>query len=210
MRRCPRPHRRPPGGLRRPAIAALVAVTLLASAALVPVVAAGCGGSPTGVAHYRSAAYRFSLAVDRRLTEWRSATTASGTAFEVSFVDTRGTIVDGRHLDALTVSVVDTATSPTSAEAAQLSASLPKLGAAMVAKMGPDAQTGTVSAVSLNGLSGVVVPFSVTLSGVRQIGWLYLFADSGRIYALTAAASAAQWTAHRPLFERAIDSFTVG
>jgi hypothetical protein len=189
-----------------PAVAVALALVALAIAA------AGCGGTAGagGVEHYSNAAYRFSLDVDRHLTQWRSATAASGAAFEVSFVDTQGASVGGRHLDALTVSVVDTRTSPTSEEAAQLTASLRTLGAAIVARMGTDAQAGSTSDVSLNGLSGVVVPFGVTVSGVRQVGWLYLLTGGGHIYALSAGASADQWGAHRPLFERAVDSFKVG
>ena len=57
--------------------------------------------------------------------------------------------------------------------------------------------------MSLNGLSGVVVPFSVTVSGVRQVGWLYLLTAGGHIYALTAGATADHWDVDRPLFERA-------
>ena len=205
--------RRRPADSRRlvrplfPALAAVLALVVLPTA----VTASGCGGRTTvGVAHYANARYRFSLDVDRRLTEWRTATTASGAAFEVSFVDAAVTAAGGRHPDALTVSVVDTGTNPSSEEAAQLAASLRTLGAAMVTRMGADALAGTVTDVSLNGLSGVVVPFGVTTAGVRQVGWLYLLAAGGRVYALTAAATADQWETYRPLFTSAIDSFRVG
>ena len=196
-----------------PAVVVVLALTVLATlAALAAVVAAGCGGggTATGVEHYANAEYRFSLDVDRRLTQWRTATAASGAAFEVSFVDAAVTAAGGRHPDALTVSVVDTGTTPTSEEAAQLAALLAKLAAAMVARMGPDAQAGTVSNVTLNGRSGVVVPFAATVAGVRQVGWLYLLVAGGHIYALTAAATADQWDTYQPLFTSAIDSFRVG
>ncbi|MGZ4198973.1 MAG: hypothetical protein ACXVP1_02175, partial [Thermoleophilia bacterium] len=62
----------------------------------------------------------------------------------------------------------------------------------------------------LNGLSGVVVPYGVTIAGVPQVGWLYLLTGGGHIYALSAGATAAQWDAHRPLFERALNSFRAG
>jgi hypothetical protein len=199
---------------QRPRLAALAVVALGAVAALA-VAAAGCGvGSQataqSGVAHYANAGFHFSLDVDRRLTEWRSATAASGAAFEVAFVDAAGARAGGRHLDALTVSVVDTGTSPTSAEAAQLTASLRTLGATMVAKMGSDAQTGDPSQVTVNSHAGVVVPFGVTVSGQRLVGWLYLFAAGGHIYALTASARSDHWSADSPLFVRAIDSFRIG
>jgi hypothetical protein len=212
--------RRRPAGARRlagltvpasavvPALVALVALAALA--ALGTAAAAGCGGAASGVEHYANADFRFSLDVDRRLTQWRTATAASGAAFEVSFVAAKGAMVGDRHLDALTISVVDTGTNPTSEQAAQLAASLRTMGAAMVAKMGGDAQAGTVSEVSLNGLSGVVVPFGVSISGVRQVGWLYLLAAGGHIYALAAAATADEWATYRPLFTSAIDSFRVG
>jgi hypothetical protein len=212
VRRCRPAASRPLALPSVPAVAIVVALAALV--ALVGLTTAGCGGggggSDGGAAHYANTTYRFSLDVDRRLTQWRTASAATGAAFEVSFVDTKGTRVGGRYLDALTVSVVDTGTSPTSAEAAQLTALLHTLGAAMVAKMGPDAQAGTVSPVSLNGLSGVVVPFAVTISGVRQVGWLYLLAAGGHIYALTAAASADQWDTCRSLMAGAIDAFRVG
>jgi uncharacterized protein YfiM (DUF2279 family) len=197
---------------RRAALALTLAVVALSAVAAL-VLAAGCGGQAAttrGVDHYANAGFHFSLDVDRRLTEWRSATAASGAAFEVAFVDAAGARAGGRHLDALTVSVVDTGTSPTSAEAAQLTASLRTLGAAMVAKMGSDAQAGDPSQVTVNGHAGVVVPFAVTVSGQRLVGWLYLFAAGGHIYALTASARSDHWSADSPLFVRAIDSFRIG
>lgn len=198
-----------------PALATLCAAAALAAVAALAVATAGCGaGSPattrSGVAHYANAGYHFSLNVDRHLTEWRSATAANGAAFEVAFVDATGARAGGRHLDALTVSVVDTGTSPTSDEAAQLTASLRTLGTAMVAKMGSDAQAGDSSQVTMNGQEGVVVPFGVTVSGQRLIGWLYLFATGGHIYALTASARSDHWSADSPLFVQAIDSFRIG
>ena len=212
MRRCrPADSRRPvsPSVPAGAIVLALAALALLA--ALTALAATGCGGgAPTGgVEHYANADYRFSLDIDRRLTEWRTATAAGGAAFEVSFVDAAVPAAGDRHPDALTVSVVDTGTTPTSQEAAQLTALLAKLGTAMVARMGPDAQAGTVSNVTLNGLSGVVVPFAVTVAGVRQVGWLYLLVAGGHIYALTAAATTDQWDTYRPLFTSAIDSFRV-
>jgi len=61
--------------------------------ALVGLTTAGCGGggggSDGGAAHYANTTYRFSLDVDRRLTQWRTASAATGAAFEVSFVDTK-------------------------------------------------------------------------------------------------------------------------
>ena len=198
----------------RPAAFAL-AVSALAAVAALALAAAGCGAgspatTPCGVAHYANAGYHFSLDVDRHLTEWRSATAANGAAFEVAFVDAAGARAGGRHLDALTVSVVDTGTSPTSDEAAQLTASLRSLGATIVTKMGDDAQAGDSSQVTMNGHTGVVVPFGVTVSGQRLVGWLYLFAAGGHIYALTASARSDHWSADSPLFVRAIDSFRIG
>ena len=190
-----------------------LAVVALGAVAALALAAAGCGGQAAtiqGVDHYTNAGFHFSLDVDRRLTEWRSATAASGAAFEVAFVDAAGARAGGRHLDALTVSVVDTGTSPTSEEAAQLTASLRTLGATMVAKMGSDAQAGDPSQVTVNGHAGVVVPFGVTVSGQRLVGWLYLFAAGGHIYALTASARSDHWSADSPLFVRAIDSFRIG
>ncbi len=188
---------------------------MLCAVAALAVATTGCDdGSPatpqSGVAHYSGAGYHFSLDVDRRLTQWRSATAANGAAFEVAFVDATGARAGGRHLDALTVSVVDTGTSPTTDEAAQLNASLRTLGTTMVTKMGTQAQAGDPSQVTVNGAAGVVVPFGVTISGERLVGWLYLFAAGGHIYALTANARSDHWNADRPLFVRAIDSFKIG
>lgn len=198
-----------------PAVAALCAAVTVCAVAALAVAAAGCdSGSPAtaagGVDHYANTPYHFSLDVDRPFTKWRSATAAGGAAFEVAFVDAAGARAGARHLDALTVSVVDTGTTPTGSEAAQLTASLRTLGAAMVAKMGPDAQAGDSSQVTVNGVAGVVVPFAVTVSGQRLVGWLYLFASGGHIYALTANATTGHWSADSPLFVRAIDSFRIG
>ena len=165
--------------------------------------AAACGG-PAGPLHYTNATYGISIRVDRRLTEWRTA--SAGNAFEVSFVDTAGAIAGGQHLDALTVSLADTGATPPGQQAA-LTSALTSLGTAMVAKLGTDPQVGTVSDVSLNGLSGVVVPYAVTVSGQAIVGWLYLLTAAGHIYALNAGATAASWSTYRPIFARAIASF---
>ena len=178
-------------------------VALALAAALLAVGAGACGG-PAGPLRYHNAAHGISLNVDRRLTEWRTA--SAGGAFEVSFVDTAGTVVNGRHLDALTVSLVDTGATPPGQQAA-LTSALRALGTTMVGKLGTNAQVGTISDVSLNGLSGVVVPYSVTVSGRPVVGWLYLLSGSGHIYALTAGATAASWGTYRPIFYRAIGSF---
>lgn len=204
-RRCRRPTAH-----RRASAAALAAVVALAALALlVGVVAAGCGGSTGGPTHFSNPTYGISLTVDRRLTQWRTATVASGGAFEVSFVDTAGAVAGSRHLDTLTVSLVDTHLSPSGQQAAQVAALLRRLGAAMVAKLGADAQAGAVSDVSLNGLTGVVVPYGVTVAGRAVVGWLYLLTSGGRMYALTAGATVDRWNLDRPLFAHAIGSFRV-
>jgi len=168
---------------------------------------APAGGAPPGSLHYHNATYGVSITVDRRLTAWRTA--SAGGAFEVSFVDAAGAIVNGRHLDALTVSLVDTGATPPGQQAA-LTSALRALGTTMVGKLGTNAQVGTVSDVSLNGLTGVVVPYGVTVSGRPVVGWLYLLSGSGHIYALTAGATAAKWDTYRPIFYRAIGSFRAG
>jgi hypothetical protein len=192
---------------RHGALTALTACLALAAVVAFALMTAGCGGPKGGVAHFSDPTYGISIDVDRRLTQWRTASVASAGAFEVSFVDTSGAIVAGRHLDALTVSLVNTGTSPNTQQAAQLNAALRTLGAAMVAKLGPNARAGAVSDVSLNGLTGVVVPYGVTAGGRPVVGWLYVLASGGRIYVLTAGATADQWNTYRPLFSRAIASF---
>ena len=190
----------------RPRHAALA--TALAGVALAAclVLGAGCGAhAATGPQHYRDATFGVSLTVAGRLPQWRTTTT--GGAFEVSFVDPAGAVAQGRHLDALTLSLVDTGTMPTGAT--QFASALRGLGTAMVAKLGTQAQAGTTSDVALNGLSGVVVPYAATVSGRQVVGWLYLLASSGRIYAITAQATTDRWSFYRPLFSRAIASFRV-
>ena len=52
----------------------------LGAVAALALAAAGCGGQAAtiqGVDHYTNAGFHFSLDVDRRLTEWRSATAAT-------------------------------------------------------------------------------------------------------------------------------------
>jgi hypothetical protein len=211
--RRPRPRRRAsaatddrPAGLRAaraPLAATLAGVALVACLVL----GAGCGaGAAAGPQHYRDATFGVSITVDRRLPQWRTSTT--GGAFEVSFVDPAGAVTQGRHLDALTLSLVDTGALPTGATA--LAAALRSLGTAMVAKLGTQAQAGTTTDVALNGLSGVVVPYAATVAGRQVVGWLYLLASSGRTYAISAQATADRWSFYRPLFTRAIGSFRVG
>ena len=206
-RRTPHAHRARPAARVHGALSALVVCLALAAIVAVGVAAAGCGGPTTGVVHFSDTTYGISMTVDRRLTQWRTASVASAGAFEVSFVDTSGAIVASRHLDALTVSLVDTGTTPSTQQAAQLNASLRTLGAAMVAKLGANARAGAVSDVALNGLTGVVVPYGVTIAGRPVVGWLYVLASGGRIYVLTAGATADRWNSERPLFASAISSF---
>ena len=203
-RRAADAHQGRPG---RGAFAALAVLAVLVGFVAAGVATAGCGERTTGVAHFSDATSGISIDVDRRLTQWRTARVASAGAFEVSFVDDSGAVVAGRHLDALTVSRVDTGTSPSAQQAAQLAASLRALSAAMVTKLGTDARAGAVSDVALNGLTGVVVPYGVTIAGRPVVGWLYLLTSGGRLYALTAGATADRWDSERPLFARAIASF---
>ena len=194
--------------MRWPAPRVLLAASLAALALAACLVAVGgCGGRvATGPQHYTNAVFGVSITVDRRLPQWRATATDAG-AFEVSFVDPTGAVAGGRHLDALTVSLADTGTLPSGSS--QLESALGALGAALVDKLGAQAQAGTVSDVTINGLSGVVVPYAATVSGRAVVGWLYLLASSGRIYALTAQATADRWSFYRPLFTQAIDSFRV-
>jgi hypothetical protein len=208
-RRTPDADRARPAARAHGALVALAVCLALATVVAVGLAAAGCGGHKGGVAQFSDTAYGISIDVDRRLTQWRTASVASAGAFEVSFVDASGAIAGGRHLDALTVSLVDTGTSPSTEQAAQLNASLRALGAAMVAKLGSNARAGAVSDVALNGLTGVVVPYGVTIAGRPVVGWLYVLASGGRIYVLTAGATADRWDTYRPLFARAIASFKV-
>ncbi len=104
------------------------------------------------------------------------------------------------------MSLADTGATPPGQQAA-LTSALTSLGTTMVAKLGTNPQVGTVSDVSLNGLTGVVVPYAVTVSGHPVVGWLYLLTAAGHIYALNAGATAASWSTYRPIFARAIASF---
>ena len=181
---------------------------MLAGAALAACVAlaTGCGAhGATGPQHYTSARFGVSIVVDRRLQQWRTSSAGGGSAFEVAFVDPAGAVAQGRHLDALTLSLVDTGTLPSGTS--QLDSALRDLGTAMVAKLGTQVQAGAVTDVSLNGLSGVVVPYAATVADRQVMGWLYVLASSGHIYAISAQATTDRWNVYRPLFARAIDSF---
>ncbi len=182
-------------------LGALAATTLLAA---VLVVVSGCGGTP-GV--YTNDTYGFSLHVARPLVEWRTASASGDTAFQVSFVDEGGARAGERYLDSLTVAVVRTGAQVGADQLTQVRAALRSLGARMAGRLGQDLQAQAPSDVSLNGVPGIVLPFAVTISGQRVVGWEYLLAGNGRVYVLTASATAGHWGADEPLFERAITSF---
>jgi hypothetical protein len=192
--------------VRSPVPRALVATALIGLALVADVVLlSGCGGhAATGPQRYTNATFGVSVTVDRRLPQWRTTATDAG-ALEVSFVDPAGAVVGGRHLDALTLSLVDTGTLP--AGSSQLESALRGLGTALVDKLGTQAQAGAESDVTINDLSGIVVPYAATVADRRVVGWLYLLASSGRIYALTAQATTDHWSFDRPLFAAAISSF---
>ncbi len=190
-------------GRLRAALATTWAAAVLAACV---VLGAGCGAhAATGPQHYTNARFGVAIVVDRRLPQWRTSSAGGGSAFEVSFVDPAGAVAQGRRLDALTLSLVDTGTLPTGTT--QLMAALGDLGTAMVAKLGAQAQASAVTDVTLNGLSGVVVPYAATVAGRPVMGWLYLLASSGHIYAITAQATTDRWSFYRPLFTHAIESF---
>jgi hypothetical protein len=177
---------------------------LVAAALAVVLAAASCGATAT---HYANAAYGFSLTIDRPFVEWRTASTGVAAAFQVAFIDPQGAQIGGRHLDSLTVSVVKTGDTPSADQNAQLRASLRALGARMIGALGQDVRITTPSDVSLNGVSGVVLPYAATIAGKPVVGWEYLLAARGRVYTILAGAAADHWKTDEPVFRRAISSF---
>jgi hypothetical protein len=166
--------------------------------------ATGCGATAI---RYVNADYGFSLTVDHPFVPWRTASTGAEAAFQVAFVDPGGAHAGDRHLDSLTVSVVTTGATSSGDQLTQLRAALRALGARMIGALGQNVRIASPSDVSLNGATGVVLPYAVTIAGTPVIGWEYLLTAHGKVYTILVGSSAGHWKANEPVFRRAVNSF---
>jgi hypothetical protein len=77
----------------------------------------------------------------------------------------------------------------------------------MIGALGQDVRIAAPSDVTLNGATGVVLPYAVTIGGRPVVGWEYLLSAQGRVFTILAGSVAGHWKTNEPIFRRAITSF---
>jgi len=193
-----------------------VALTLAALA----LATAACGGSgdsggPSsggGTETYANDKYGFSITYDTLLTQGRpSAGTGSGpgSAFDIAFVDTGGTDIDGEYIDGIRVSVYELTRAVKPDEVPQLKPQADGVVAQLMDSL-PSAQvTEPLQDVEIDGVPGFTISYTFTQQEVDVTAASYFLFSGTYEYELTEQASRQDWAKLRPVLDAAIQSFTV-
>lgn len=194
-------------GGRSPIAAAIAAAALCL--VLLPTLLAGCGSDDgTGLRTYRNDRYGFSLTFPKRFVDWKQADVGAQGVFGVAFADPGGARAGNRYADAILVAVVDLGQGTTPAVAEQTRQALRQRGAETLASLGDNVQTWPVADVTVNGSSGIAIPFTVTVQGTQVLGWDYLLVKDTYLYIIIVMAGQSSWERNKDVLQAAAQSFT--
>lgn len=188
---------------------ALVLVAAALCVVLFPTLLAGCGSDDGGrLRTYRNDRYHFSLTLEKRFVDWKEADVGDRGDFGVAFVDPDGARAGERHTDAILVAVVDLADETTPQLADQTRDTLRERGAETLASLGDDVRTWAVTDVTINGSSGIVIPFAVTVQDAQVLGWDYMLVKDSWLYIIVAMSGESSWQRNKDALRTAAESFT--
>ena len=192
----------------RSSIAAAIAAATLCFI-LVTVLPTGCGGNDTGgLRTYHNDRYGFSLAFEDRFVDWKVADVADQGVFGVAFADPDGARAGDRYADAILVAVIHLGQGTTPELAEQTRAALRDRGAETLASLGDNVQTWPVTDVTINGSSGIVIPFAVTVEGTQVLGWDYMLIKDSYLYIIVVMSGESSWERNKDALQAAAHSFT--
>jgi hypothetical protein len=186
-----------------------LAVMVVAIVLVVVVAACGGGGGPTT---YTSKDYKFQLTYDSSmLTESTSLSSAGAagnkSAFDVGFVNPKGTKSSGEYRDGLVVSVYKLTQTVTDAMLPAVKSELEGILPQLEQSLGSDAKLGSLSAVDLNGIKGFSSDATFTLDKIPFKATLYFLINGNLEYQVTAQAAESKWTTMQSVFKTTMDSF---
>jgi hypothetical protein len=180
------------------------AVAVLGLALATVLAGAACG--ETG--EYVNDDHGFAITVDPRFSQVNEGDRGNGT-WSVVFADPGGAQAGGRYLDAVVVSVTDVGEPMTAESIESQRAALEAAGTTAVSALGDEPHVWPASAATINGVPGIVLPFSVSIGGVPVFGNDYLLFSGSKLYSVVLMSSQSHWQANREAHENALRSFRV-
>ena len=176
---------------------------------ILPTLLTGCGDDGSDLRTYRNDRYGFSLTFEKRYVDWKEADVGDQGVFGVAFADPDGARAGDRYADAILVAVIDLGEGATPEIAEQTRDALRDRGAETIATLGDNVQTWPVTDVTINGLSGIVIPFAVTVQGTQVLGWDYMLIRDTYLYIIVVMAGESSWESDKEALQAAAQSFTV-
>jgi hypothetical protein len=192
---------------RRSPLAAAIAAAAVCFI-LSPALLAGCGDEGSDLRTYRNDRYAFSLTFEKRFVDWKVADVADQGVFGVAFADPDGARAGDRYVDAILVAVIDLGQGTTAELAEQTRDALRDRGTETLASLGDDVKTWPVTDVTINGSSGIVIPFAVTVQGTQVLGWDYMLIKGSYLYIIVVMAGESSWERNKDALQAAAHSFT--
>ena len=204
--------------MRRYNVVAVVVMVLAVVVALVVALTllAGCGSkssTKTGLQTYSNSQYSFSLQYDPRFSENSGASAQSGpagasAAFNMGFLDEKGTIADKKYVDGMLIAVYQLKQSISPEQVPQLKGQLEALLPTLKAGL----QNSTLSALksaTVNGTPGFQLDYTYTSGGQNLQATTYFLVNGDKEYQLTIQSAADKWSQLQPLMAKTVNSFTV-
>ena len=190
-----------------------VAMTL-AALVLAATACGGNGGSSAGggTETYTNDQYGFSLAYDTMFTQGTPSgggSSGTGSAFDIAFVDTKGTQAGGKYLDGLQISVYVLARALKPSEVPGLKGQVDGIVKQLMAKLTSAKVLEPLSTTAVNGVPGFTVSYSFVQEGVKLSAASYFLFAPQYEYEITGQASTGNWNELSPTLNAAIQSFTV-
>lgn len=184
-------------------------VTLAATLSIVALPACSESAAPGGatVRTYRNEAYGFAIDIDDRFEEWQRADVADRGAFAVTFADKDGPTAGDRYLDAVMIAVVDLGTDLGTAQTESMRDLLREQSTRALDAIGSGVRTWPAEEVTVNGLTGSVVPFTASVGQTDVTGWTYLFVRQRFLYLVTVTSADDTWGDDRVVLQRMAESF---
>jgi hypothetical protein len=175
---------------------------------------AGCGSSTkTGLKTYSNSQYGFSLQYDSRFSENSGASAQSGpagasAAFNMGFLDEKGTIADKKYVDGMLIAVYQLKQSIAPDQVPQLKSQLEALMPQLKAGL-QDSTLSPLKSATVNGTPGFQLDYTYTSSGQNLQATTYFLIKGDKEYQLTVQSAAGKWSQLQPLMAKTVSSFTV-
>jgi hypothetical protein len=186
----------------------LIVVSLLAAL----VVATGCETSTTsgGTTRYNNDQYSFSFEIADRFekAEGQSAQSSGNADLNVAFFDPDGSKSGDSLRDGMLVSVYELKTAITPDLMDEFKTELQGVLDSLAAN-DPSVKLGPLNEASLDGASGYMTDYTMTLEGLPVQARTYFVVKDDIEYQITIQASQDNWADDEPDLQKAVDSFKV-